>query len=357
MAKRKARAKRKHKIGLAPGSVVFTGNQRLEKTLLHFLQYNEETLLDEDLDTHAEFALMPADSLKVSWYDVRGIHDTALIEQFGTQYAIHPLVLEDISDIYQRPSFEEYENGLFVIAKALSFDPVEKEINVEHVALYYTDGLVISFQETESDLFELVRQRINTYKGRIRARGCDYLTFALLDVLTDNYFVVFEQVEAEIQHLEDRILEDQLTSDKQQIHQLKKEVAKIRKTMIPMRESIGRFSKSESRFIERKTQLYLRDLHDNTIQSMDLADALRDSLNGLQELYNSELNFKNNQVIQILTIVSSIFIPLTFLAGIYGMNFEHMPELHWENGYFYLLGAMAVVFVSLLFYFRKRRWL
>ncbi len=350
-------SKRRKKIGLPPGSVIYTGNRKVEKIVIHYFQYEEKYLKEKIFDNHGKIVFHQSPNEKVNWYDIRGIHDTALIEQIGSAFDIHPLILEDVSNIHQRPKFEEYEKGIFIIIRALVFDKEKLKITTEQVALYFRNGFVVTFQETESDLFEFVRKRIQNGKGRIRQRGTDYLVYSLLDVIVDNYFLVLEDIEVEIELLEEKVLENQDTSNKSEIHRLKKELLVMRKTIAPLREAIGHFAKTDSSFVEENTAVFIRDLYDHTIQVMDAVESFRDLLNGLQDLFISEVSFKMNQVIQVLTIVSTVFIPLTFLAGIYGMNFEHMPELHWKYGYFVLLGLMVTIFVGLMIYFKRKKWI
>jgi len=345
------------KVGLPPGSVIYTGNRSLEKIEIQYIQYDEKNLVVNTLDNHGKIIFNQSTDEKVSWYDVRGIHDTSLIEQIGNAFGIHPLIREDISDIHQRPKFEEYENGLFLIIKALAFDKKKLQVTTEQVALYFNEGTVVTFQETESDLFLHARKRITKGKGRIRLRKSDYLAYALVDVLVDNYFIVLEDIEEEIEKLEESVLETQDSKIKSRIHMLKKELLVIRKSIAPLREAISRLSKTDSLFVSENTAIYIRDLYGHTIQIMDVVESFRDLLNGLQDLFISEVSFKMNQVMQVLTIVSTIFIPLTFLAGIYGMNFENIPELHWQHGYFMLLALMFAILMALLFFFKRKNWL
>jgi len=345
------------KIGLAPGSVIFTGDRKVDKVLIHYMQYDEENSIDKEIDSHSEniFNASPLD--KVNWYDVRGIHDTKLIELFGKNFSIHPIVLENIVDVNQRPKFEEYDKGIFIALRALSFNKKKNEVQKEHVVIYFNNGLIITFHETESDLFEAVRKRILSSSLRIRQRETDYLAYALLDVIVDKYYIVLEEMEDVIENLEEKMLVEQNIKDKNKIHHLKKELLIMRKSVAPLREAIGQFSKTESSFVQNNSQAFIRDLYEHTVQIMDSIDSSRDILNGLQDLFISEISFKMNKVMQLLTLISVIFIPLTFLAGIYGMNFDNIPELHYRYGYHILLGVMFVIFILLLVFFKRKKWL
>ena len=356
MEKRPIRKKRK-KAGLPPGSVVFTGNQKVEKVFIHYFQYDPENLIEDAFDNHKEIIFNPSPDEKVDWYDIRGLHDTQLIELLGKTFEIHSLVLEDVADIHQRPKFEEYTNGNFIVLRALAFDKEIREVTTEQVALYFRKGFLISFQEAETDLFLAVRNRIQSGKGKVRHRGADYLSYALLDNIVDNYYVVLDDVEQVIEVLEDKLLSEPDGSIKEGIHHLKKELLVIRKSIAPLREAIGKFSKSDSPFIDESSQMYVRDLYDHTIQIMDMVETYRDMLNSLQDLYISEISLKMNQVMQILAVITTIFVPLSFLAGLYGMNFDYIPELHFKYGYFILLGIMFCVIVGLLYYFKKKKWM
>lgn len=349
--------RKRQKTGQPPGSVVFTGKRKVEKILIHYLQYDSETLQQKTLDNHAETVFQDSPENKVDWYDIRGLHDAELIQTLGNTFDIHSLILEDIADVHQRPKFEEYDKGNFISLKALAFDKSTNKISTEHVTLYFKKGFLVTFQETESNLFEAVRQRIQSGKGKVRQRGADYLAYAIIDVVVDNYFLIMDEIEEVIEELEDKIMNDQESNMKGQIHSLKKELLILRKSISPLREAISRFSKTDSPFVEESSVVFIRDLYDHTIQVMDMVESYRDMLNGLQDLFLTEVSFKMNKVMQLLTLVSTIFIPLTFLAGIYGMNFDVIPELHYENGYFILLAIMGVIFVGLMIVFRKKKWI
>lgn len=355
--KKKRKKHVRKKIGLPPGSVVFVGNRKVEKAFIHYLQFDSIQIEENTFDNHSKIALHQFLDERVHWYDIRGLHDTQLIEALGKTFDIHPLILEDVANTHQRPKYEDYEKGIFIVIRSLEFDNENLETKTEQVGLYFRKGLLISFQETDSDLFDSIRQRLHSSQGKIRQRGTDYLCYALLDTLADHYYIVLDEIESRIEALEDKILINPDNTIKGQIHQLKKELLVVRKSIYPLREAIGRFSKSESPFIEERSFVFIRDLYDHVVQIMDLTETYRDMLNGLQDMYISEISFKMNQVMQVLTLVATIFIPLTFLVGVYGMNFENIPELSWKYGYFILWGIMILIFISLLLLFRKKKWL
>ena len=348
---------KRKKLGLPPGTIVFTGKRKVEKIIIHYLQYDLDNYTEQTLDNQIITKFHnPVDHV-VQWYDIRGLHDTELIEAFGKVFNLHRLALEDIADPFQRPKFDQFEDGFLVTAKALAFQPETAKIRTEQVAIYCGKGFVLSFQEDEADLFFHIKERVRNKSGRIRERGADYLAYAMLDALVDNYFLVLDEIGERIVGLEDEVLEGSENRTKGKIHNLRREVQKLRKNIVPLREVVNQFAKPENKQVEELTIPFLRDLYDHIVQTLDLVESYREALFSLHDLHLSEISMRMNNVMQILTIISTIFIPLTFLAGIYGMNFEYMPELGWKYAYFILLGVMAVIFISLIFFFRRKRWL
>ncbi|WP_299210748.1 magnesium/cobalt transporter CorA [uncultured Dokdonia sp.] len=349
---------KKHRIktGMAPGSVVYTGNKQVDDIIIHHLQFNADTIKDSTIhkDKFLKITLEPD---YIDWIDIRGMQETDVISSIATHFKVHPLLQESIVDVHQRPNFEEHDNAIFVTFKALSFDKTTLSVHREHVAVIIRDHSLITFQETRSDLFEAVRKRTADSKSRVRKRGTDYLLFALLDSIVDNYYITLDQFEEVIEDIEDRISEDQSNVDKSKIHRLKKELLVLRKSIAPLREVISNFSRSDNTIIQENTHIFIRNLYENTIQIIDSVDSYRDMLNSLQDLFIAELSFKMNKVMQLLTLISVIFIPLTFLAGIYGMNFSYIPELQYKYGYFILLGVMFCLFVILLIFFKRKKWM
>ncbi|GGG39837.1 magnesium and cobalt transport protein CorA [Dokdonia pacifica] len=346
------------KTGMAPGSIIYTGDKAITDTMIHHLQFTSDSIKDSVVKNEKEIKINKnSDSDLIDWIDLRGMQNIEVISSISSLFKIHPLLQESIVDVYQRPSFEEYENGIFIIVKALSFDKNTISVSKEHVAIFLKHNVLLTFQETPSDLFESVRKRMSNTMSRVRQRGADYLLFALLDTLIDNYHITLDRFEETIEEIEDRITEEQRSSDKAVIHKLKKELVVLRKSIAPLREVISKFSKSESEVIKNTTQIFIRNLYENTVQITDSIDSYRDMLTSLQDLFIAEVSFKMNKVMQLLTLISVIFIPLTFLAGIYGMNFEYIPELQYRYGYFVLLGVMLAIFIMLLILFRKKKWL
>lgn len=345
----------REKIGMPPGSLIFTGEKKTEDTHFKLIQYNETTYNAQRFSN-----ALPEVELKdtyVTWLDVRGLHDVRLIEEVGNFFKMHPLSLEDVLDTSQRPKFEEYDNGIFLIVRALEFNEEALEIETEQVGIFIGKDFAISFQERAEDLFARIEVRLAGSSGKIRRRGSDYLAYALIDNIVDSYLVTLEKIEKEVDKLEEVIMEKPESRTKGQIHELRLATLSMRKAVYPLREAINRFTDSDHSVKNEETDIFLRDLYDHTIQVMDMVETYRDMINGLYDLYLSEINFKMNNVMQILTVVSTIFIPLTFLAGVYGMNFQYMPELEWRYGYFVIWAIMMAVAISLLYYFRRKHWL
>ena len=343
---------KRRKTGLPPGSLVFTGRQFVSEPHVNLLQYNEEEVHEQE---QKDQMLLPREGPFLKWYDIRGLHNADLISQFGDSYGIHPLVLEDILNTQQRPKIEEHENGVFFTAQALRLE--NGQIDSEQISLFFGEKFLISFQEKEIDNFALVRTRIHAPQARIRRRGVDYLAYALLDTLVDFHYPILDQIEERIEALETSILSNPGHTTKSQIHQLKRQLLTLRRSIVPLREAVNRFSRNDSPFVKDETEIFIRDLHDHTVQILDSIETYRDMVNGLYDLYLSEIGFRTNAVMKVLTVISTIFIPLTFIAGIYGMNFANMPELGWKYGYFAVLGLMLVLALGSLSYFKRKKWL
>ncbi len=350
---------RKHgmagKAGLPPESLVHIGRDYGGTAKVRVLDYDAAGAQERAADDIAGLAALRA-SNAVTWISVDGLHNVGLIEKIGAAFAIHPLVLEDILNTHQRPKQEDYGDYLYIVLQAFVLEQ-DGTMAGEQVSLIVGDGYVLSFQESNRELFKAVRERINSGKGRIRREGADYLAYSLLDTMVDNYFVILEDLGERLEDLEDTLVTRPGQGTLQDIHFLKREMLFFRKAVWPLREVIGALSRGESPLIRQATLPYFRDAHDHTIQVIDTIETDRDILSGMLDIYLSSVSNRLNEIMKVLTIISTIFIPLTFLAGVYGMNFRHMPELEWEYGYPAVWAVMVLAGLVMVRFFRKRRWL
>ena len=344
------------KTGLPPGTLVHVGKKRVEKSRITLIDYDKEQFQEKEVKKIEEcfpFKETPT----VTWINVDGVGEAEIIESLGAHFDIHPLVLEDIVNTGQRPKMEDFGEYVFVVIKMLYHEEKTEELVAEQVSLLLGSNFVISFQEREGDVFEPVRDRIRNAKGRVRAMGADYLTYTLLDSIVDNYFIILEKFGERIEGMEEELVENPDPKTLQTIHSLKREMIFMRKSVWPLREVVNALDRGESRLIKKTTGIYLRDVYDHTIQVIDTVETFRDMVSGMLDIYLSSVSNRMNEVMKVLTIIATIFIPLTFIAGIYGMNFSFMPELGWRFGYFGALGVMALIFVGMLVYFNRKKWL
>lgn len=346
----------RHTIGLTPGTVVYVGSKAESDLYIDVFDYDQDFIEEKELDK-IEDAFSFIDTEPVSWININGLNHTEAIEKIGAHYQLHPLIIEDIANTHQRPKIEEYENYIFVALKMLYFEK-DETLSVEHISLILGNNYAISFQETDGDVFEPIRERLRTKKGKIRSAGSDYLLYSLMDAIVDNYFNLIEVMGEKIEDLEDSLFDHESNTEiTQDIQDLKKEILKIRRAVFPLREVVSRLNKGEHSLLTVKTQLYLRDLYDHIVQISENIEIQREMIWGLMDMYMSTISNKMNEVMKVLTIIATIFIPLTFIAGIYGMNFKNIPELEYPNGYFILWGVMIVIFIGMLIYFKRRKWL
>ena len=339
-----------------PGTLTYTGAKEQKDIKVELIEYSSQTYRKED--THdVALAFNKHQPGEISWINVNGLGLTDQIEKLGNHYNLHPLILEDIVDTNQRPKIDEYPNYLFIVFKMMYFNEAGVFMN-EHISLVLGENYLITFQEADGDVFDSLRARIENAKGRVRNAGADYLMFAVMDAVVDHYFTLIETMSDRIEALEDILFSNAADEDiTQDIQELKREILRLRKAVFPFREVVNRLEKIDSQLIDEKTITYIRDLYDHVTQVTDSIDIYREMTWGLMDMYMTTISNKMNEVMKVLTIMASIFIPLTFMAGIYGMNFEYMPELHLRYGYFYLWGLMILVFLSLLYYFKKKKWL
>jgi len=344
------------KAGAAPGTLIHIGQKKAERVKITLIDYGPETFYEgelESIDACLAFIHKPT----ITWINIDGLHDIEFIEKIGKLFNLHPLIMEDIVDTRQRPKLEDFEDYLFFTFKMLFFGDGDQIVKFDQISLILGDRFLISFQEMESDIFSPVRERIRRTKGRIRKMGCDYLAYSLIDATVDHYFSILEILGARIEILEEEIQSKPTAETLKRIYQLKREMIYLRKHILPMREIVTVLQKNLSPLIGANISPFLTDVYDHTIQIMDAVESFRDILTGLLDVYLSTVSNRLNEVVKVLTIISTLFIPLTFLAGVYGMNFKYMPELEWRWGYFSVLSIMVIVALLMIFYFKKKKWL
>lgn len=348
--------KKNGSIGQAPGSLVFIGTKKIDQPLVRVIDYDKSTLQEMELSDLQEGEKFK-ETDTVTWLNIYGLHDTEFIKQIGKAFDLHPLTLEDILNTGQRPKWEDFGHYLYVVLRMFRLDAQNSRIVSEQVSLIVTSKVLMSFQESEGDIFEPVRARLHKGRGRIRTSSHDYLAYALMDAVVDHYFVVLDRIGEEIDDLEVKILDKPHPDLLKSLHALKWEAAALRKHIWPLREVIMGMSKDDSTLISDATTMFFRDVYDHIIQVIDTIESYRDLLSGLMDLYLTTVSNKMNEVMKVLTIMASLFIPLTFIAGIYGMNFEYMPELKWPWGYGAVWLVMILLAVMMLIYFKRKRWL
>ncbi|BEQ13723.1 magnesium/cobalt transporter CorA [Desulfoferula mesophila] len=344
------------KDSLPPGSLVHVGEETTGPTRITVLEYDAQGVHALDEPDSGEIARL-RDEPQVVWFRVEGVHQVEIIARLGEIFGLHPLVQEDIVNTQQRPKLEEYDNYLFLVLKDLSFDQEDQEVVARQVSLILGRGWVLSFSESGHDPFTAVVERINGGRGRIRHLGADYLAYALLDSVVDHYFGVLESLADASQEMESEL--DTAADQRvlRTLHQLKRQGLRLRKAVWPLREVTAWLERGEHELVSPTVRPYLRDVYDHTVQVIDATESLRDSLASLMDLYLSIVSNRMNQIMKVLTIIATLFIPLTFIAGVYGMNFKNMPELEWSWGYFAALGLMGVVTIGMLIYFWRKGWL
>ncbi len=345
-----------HTRGLAPGTLIHVGKRRMERPRITIIDYDRENFVEKTVE-RVEECFPYRNTPTITWINIDGLHDVGLIEKLGKEYGLHPLIMEDILDTTQRPKLENLGYYLFFVTKMLYFDGDRKKTEVEQVSILLGDTFVLSFQERIGDVFEPIRKRLKSSAGELRSRGSDYLVYCLLDAIVDNYFTVLEKLGEEIEFMEEELVKNPTQKILRAIHRLKRELIIMRRAVWPLREMLNQLERIESPLIKPDTRIYLRDLYDHTIQVIDTIETFREMVSGMLDIYLSSINNKMNEIMKVLTIIGTIFLPLTFITGIYGMNFRYMPELYWRWGYFAVLGFMLVIAIGMLLYFKKKKWL
>jgi magnesium transporter len=344
------------KVGMPPGSLVYTGEAEHPTAQITVTRYNEQTIVESQLEAF-DACLMVADPGEVTWINVTGVSRVKDLEKLGECFKIHPLVLEDILEVGQRPKVEDYDDYLYIVLNSIRPVGEGEELAAEEISLVLGPHYLLSFYAGDDDIYAAVRERLLQAKGRIRKLGADYLAYALIDLVVDNYFIVLERFGDQVESLEDEVVARPSPQTLRDVHQFKNDMIMLRKSLWPLREVIARLERRESPLISENLGNYFRDVYDHTIIAIDTVETYRDILSGMLDIYLSSMSNRLNQIMKVLTIIATIFMPLTFITSLYGMNFKNMPELQWEYGYFMVLGMVVVIAVAMLEYFRRKQWI
>lgn len=344
-------------VGHPPGTLLTIEKEVPQPLKLTLFKYGPEQPVEEQ-QVQALAEVFPFDPrTPVTWLNLDGSQQVETLEEIGSYLDIHPLVLEDILDPGQRPKMEDFDSYLFIEMNMLLWDQDHSQIQADQVSLILGDHYLVTFQEYEKDVFEGVRKRLREGKGRLIRQGADYLAYSLIDAIVDHYFIILENLGEQIEFLEEELVSAPDRRTLRTIHEMKRELIFLRKSVWPLREVIGALERGESSLFHPSTQIYLRDVYDHTIQIIDAIETYRDMVSGMLDIYLSSVSNRMNEVMKMLTIIATVFMPLSFLVGVYGMNFDYMPELRWKWGYFSVWVVIILLMVGMLSYFSRKKWL
>ena len=344
--------KQSGKAGHPPGTLLHIGEKKVEEARVSIVEYTEGSFNEREIKAVTECPLIPPSA--TTWINVTGIHQGEIIKKLGECFNLHPLLLEDTMNTNQRPKVEDYGEYIFIVLKTLAYR--DRGISIEQVSLVLGRNWIISFAEGECGFLNEIKERLKAGKGRIRKMSPDYLAYSIMDMIVDNYFVVAERLGESIEELEEKLLTKPTPELMRSIHYLRKEMTLMRKAVWPVRDAIGTLERTDSPLITGTTDVYLRDVYDHTIRVIDTLDTYRDTVTGMLEVYLSNTSNRMNEIMKVLTVVATLFIPLTFIVGVYGMNFRVMPELEWKWGYPAIMILMAAVAVAMVVYFKRKKW-
>lgn len=341
---------------MPPGTLLQGSSMRNEQVKITLTCYQQDHWMEKefsDVENLLNYNCMAG----IKWIHITGIHTVSIIEKIGIKYNIHPLVMEDIVSPNQRPKLEEGKESVYIVLKMIHYLEQSQKIEFEQFSMVVGEDYIISFQEHDNQIFQQIKERIKKVNGKIRTKGADYLAYALMDCVVDHYYLALEYLGEKIESLEEQLMAYPGSNVLQEIHSLKNEMLFIRKAIWPLREIINGVSRGDSALFHQDTLVYIRDVYDHIIQIMDTIEMYRDMVTGMFDIYISSVSYKLNEVMKMLTIIATIFIPLTFIVGLYGMNFKYMPELEWEWGYPAVLVLMLFISISMIVYFRKKKWI
>jgi len=355
-SKKTIKSRLSHKAGLPPGTLVHVGTENTSDVKLSLIYYNSETA-EQKLQLKIEECSQYKNKEGITWIQVYGIHNTQIIESLGKLFELHPIILEDIPNTELRPRYEEFNDCIFFTLKNLEFDTDKTDIRYEQISFVFGKNFVLSFQEKESPLFKSIADRLLSGVSKARARGTDYLVYLLIDATVDNYYAVAEHVEDKIEELEDRVIDDKTGKSLSEIQKTKRSLVVLIKTVFPLREAIGKLLRRENPLVNDSTQIFLNSVYDHAVHIIESIETQRDILSGLMEIYLTNISNRMNSVMKVLTVIATIFIPLTFIAGVYGMNFKYFPELSWPLGYAFFWALCLACVLAMLIFFKKKKWL
>jgi magnesium transporter len=343
------------KVGLPPGSIIYVGEKKIDNVKISLTEYDENGVETREIKSVEEIDPY-TDTPQVTWVNVCGLHDTELIKQIGEKFNIHPLVLEDILNTETRPKIEITEKYIFIAMKMLTTNDHDHQPVIEQVSFILGNSFIFSFLEKSDNIFIPIKDRIINNSGKVRKQDSDYLFYTLMDIVVDQYYLTLEHIEEKIELLDDEVITNTDQSQIKKVYTLKNKLLLIRRSIWPLREIFSRLIREESNLIDKKVMPYLRDLLDHTIQITETIDLQREIINGLMETHLSLMSYKMNEVMKVLTVIATIFIPLTFIVGVYGMNFDYLPELHWTWAYFAAWGVMIGITTFMIFFFKRKKW-
>ena len=347
--------KKKEDIGLSPYALIFRGQKKAEHITITAMDFDQEEVREFGIERTEKISALLGKA-NLSWLNIDGLHDEKRIEEIGALVGVPFHILSDILNPSLRPKVQEFDNGVFITLKMLQFKEESRTISVENLSLILTQGCLLSFQEQKGDVFNPVRERIRKHKNKIRTSGVDYLAFALLDVVVDNYIYIIGLLGEKIENLEDKMTDEPRKELLDEINDYKKELNLLCKNIKPAREMILSLVKLESEILQEENRFHFRELQDNITEAGELSDSYREILYDQLNIYHTVMSTRLNDIMRTLTIFSVMFIPLTFIVGVYGTNFDYVPELHWQNGYFIMWVVMVVVAIVMFLLFRRKKW-
>lgn len=349
--------KRAKKAGQPPGSFIYTGDKKVTTPTVTIFNYTENNFREKK-DTHLDTEFLLENHSGVTWINVEGLQDIDIIKKLAEFYQLHPLTIEDILNNDQRPKVEEFENYIYITTKMLKWSGKTKNFRIEEFSIIIGKNYILTFQDCKTTIFNDLQERLrSTTKQRLREQGSDYLAYRLIDTIVDHYFVVLEVLGNKIEKIEEKIITAPTPQNARTIYRLKHKMLILRKSIWPMREVISHLLQISQNSISSFTHVYLRDVYDHAVQAIDTLETFRDMLSNILDIYLSSLTARMNEIMKVLTMIATVFIPITFLASVYGMNFDYMPELHWHYGYYIVLSIMIAVAICMIFFFRRKKWL